>query len=212
MSTVNGDEAYVPRMSTGIPGLDLQLGGGTRLTASGCESDFGLVRPSFVVLAGPPGVGKSRVLWQIVRKVTADCASVLCVSDAMRADDEVRANVRVRRAWAATLRQLGHDVRRHRPAVLILDGLQDVLKNEPLPSLRAGQTKEDRHLELVCRAAMSFARSGLCVLASAMTRKDGRISPVIRHRGDAVIEMTRGEEGLQFLATKSRSGRLARAA
>ena len=132
MSTVNGDEAYVPRMSTGIPGLDLQLGGGTRLTASGCESDFGLVRPSFVVLAGPPGVGKSRVLWQIVRKVTADCASVLCVSDAMRADDEVRANVRVRRAWAATLRQLGHDVRRHRPAVLILDGLQDVLKNEPL--------------------------------------------------------------------------------
>ena len=73
-----GDGAPEERVATGLPDLDRVLGGG-------------LVPASVILLAGPPGIGKSTLLLQLLGSLTAAGRSCLLVSG-----EESRAQVAAR--------------------------------------------------------------------------------------------------------------------
>ncbi len=217
------------RVPTSVTTLDVQLGGETTLAprppgrrtrrdVTRCISNFGLVRPSFVVLLGDPGVGKTSLLWQIVRNMSGDCKSILCVSDAFRVDSEVRALVKVLPAESTRSLRVRQSLKRNQPSVLVLDGLEAMWRNEPLPrssGAAAGWGRADKRLAFVCATARDLAHEfNLCVIAAASRTKSWKLSRPINHVPDAVIEvtrdgMTRMGSTLSFKAIKNRFSRVA---
>ena len=109
-----------PRIETGLPDLDRVLGGG-------------LVAGSVVLLAGPPGIGKSTLLLQWLAAMSAAGSPGLLVSG-----EESRAQVasRARRLGVRTeevsfapgrdLRAILQAARSARPAILAVDSIQTV--------------------------------------------------------------------------------------
>jgi predicted ATP-dependent serine protease len=198
------------KIPTRLTALDMQLGGETRLTGAGCFSDFGLRRPSFVVLVGDPGSGKSNVLWEVVRNVSADGASVLCVSETLRVDDEVSALVTVRASSSpkASTSRIAKQMKKNTRSVLVLDELLAVQVHGPLARIPGRSTLVDRKLKTLCAWAHTIAVShNMCVIASMRYGKDRMVNKHVKHGADAVIEVTRDHFGaVTFRALKNRYG------
>jgi predicted ATP-dependent serine protease len=200
-------ESTESRVSTGLTMLDVALGGTTRLTGTGCVSSYGLKRPSFVVLAGTPGVGKTQVLKSICRHVTGDARSVLCVSNEIRADDETRAMMKVKRIRQVSMDQLWSGLERCPRSLLILDPVESMRPNAT-GRMSARQRAEGRVMT-VCRRANAMAQEfGMIVIASVGVNKQGHVDPRVRHLADAVVLVSRVDGSMSFQALTNRYGAL----
>lgn len=70
----------IKRISTGIAELDSALGGGTVMTEDGFQSEWGLVRPSVVLLEAEVGSGSTTLMQQVAAHVARTRGGVLLVS------------------------------------------------------------------------------------------------------------------------------------
>jgi DNA repair protein RadA/Sms len=199
------------RMSTGMQALDVVLGGETALSATGCVSSFGLRRRSVVVLAAAPGGGKTRVLQQICREVSAGCESVLCVSDERimyKAQPELRALVKLR-SGRTSLKQIGVALRRRRRALLAIDSLES-LRLEPAGPCPFGMkaTKRVQSARMLMFSELKILASDLdmCVVVNVMLTKEGTLPLGIEHQADAVVEILRSGGEIKFTARRNRYG------
>ncbi|MFH1619716.1 MAG: DNA repair protein RadA [bacterium] len=166
------------RLPTGLPELDRLLGGG-------------MVNGQVLLLAGPPGIGKSTLMLQAVEK-TAGSAVVLYVSG-----EESLGQVRSRAArldikagglYLLSENNLGKIINafnRLKPAVLVLDSIQTVFHPEYAGSPGSvGQVREcAAELLRVCKS------SGASLFILGHVTKEGALAGprVLEHIVDTVL-------------------------
>ena len=174
---IRGDAA--PLRPTGVSELDRVLGGG-------------VVAGSVTLLFGPPGIGKSTLLFQVLSSVAAHGADVLLASA-----EESLAQVRGRatRLGEVPHRLLaleGSDVDRieasievHRPALAVVDSLQSIA--DPALPQPAGSLAQVRAcVERLTRLAKS---EGVPILVVGHVTKDGDLAGprAVEHLVDTVL-------------------------
>jgi DNA repair protein RadA/Sms len=168
-----------PRIRTGVPGLDRVLGGG-------------LVPGSVVMLAGPPGIGKSTLVLHLLGALVAAGTPCLLVSG-----EESRAQVASR---ARRLRIPVDDVgfapgrdldvvldaaRTSRPAVLAVDSIQ-TLRDPQGAAMPGGVTQ----VRLCADALVGLAKAeGITVLLTGHVTKHGDLAGprALEHAVDVVL-------------------------
>lgn len=166
-------------LATGVSELDRVLGGG-------------VVGGSVTLLFGPPGIGKSTLLFQVLASVAASGLDVMLASA-----EESLAQVRGRAARLGlvprTLLALeGPDVEgielavaRHRPALVVVDSLQSV--SDPELAQPAGSLAQVRAcVERLTRLAKS---SGVPLVLVGHVTKDGDLAGprAVEHLVDTVL-------------------------
>ena len=189
-----------PRIRTGVPGLDRVLGGG-------------LVPGSVVMLAGPPGIGKSSLVLHLLGALVAQGTSCLLVSG-----EESRAQVASR---ARRLRIPVDDVgfapgrdldvvldaaRATRPAVLAVDSIQTV--RDPQGTAMPGGVTQVR---ICADALVGLAKSeGISVILTGHVTKQGDLAGprALEHAVDVVMAFEGDpRSGLRVLSSgKNRFG------
>lgn len=189
-----------PRMRTGIGELDRVLGGG--LVAGQC-----------VVVAGPPGVGKSTLLLSAADAVARTGRTVLIVSGEESAEQIA---VRARRTAADAETLLVADetdlsaviahVEQTDPDLLIVDSIQTIAS--PDIDGRAGSVSQ---VQEVCAALTRIAKGRRmpCIIVAQVTKDGSMAGPnSLSHSVDTVLDFS-GDRGtpLRILASvKNRFG------
>lgn len=188
------------RAGTGMPGLDLVLGGG-------------LVAGSVVLLGGEPGIGKSTFLLQAARCLAARQGEVLYATA-----EESAAQVRMRAErlgireeslllYAETdVTRIVAGAERRSPALLIVDSIQAV--REPALSSAAGTVSQVRECASVL---LRYAKTrGVPVILIGHVTKDGSLAgpKSLEHLVDTVVTLEGERTSLRRLlrATKNRFG------
>jgi DNA repair protein RadA/Sms len=179
-----------PRIQTGVPGLDRVLGGG-------------LVPGSVVMLAGPPGIGKSTLVLHLLGALVASGTACLLVSG-----EESRAQVASR---ARRLRIPVDDVvldaaRATRPAVLAVDSIQ-TLRDPQGTAMPGGVTQ----VRLCADALVGLAKAeGITVILTGHVTKHGDLAGprALEHAVDVVLAFEGdARSGLRVLSSgKNRFG------
>lgn len=193
---VTSDTARTP---TGLPELDRVLGGG-------------LVRGSFVLLAGEPGIGKSTLLLQAAASLARGGSSVLYVCGEESAE---QVKLRAERIDAADGIMLLPEVDAaaieatalaERPGVLIIDSIQTMVDSS-LEGV-AGSVGQVR----ACAARlMRLAKTaGMTVIIVGHVTKEGTVAGprVLEHTVDAVLSFEGDRDHVFRIvrATKNRFG------
>ncbi|TMK93198.1 MAG: DNA repair protein RadA [Actinobacteria bacterium] len=189
-----------PRIRTAVPGMDRVLGGG-------------LVPGSVVMLAGPPGIGKSTLVLHLLGALAAGGTGCLLVSG-----EESRAQVASR---ARRLRIAVDDVgfapgrdldvvlsaaRAMRPAVLAVDSIQTV-RDPEATAMPGGVTQ----VRLCADALVGLAKSeGITVILTGHVTKHGDLAGprALEHAVDVVLAFEGdARSGLRVLSSgKNRFG------
>lgn len=188
------------RSATGIGELDRVLGGG-------------LVKGSYILLGGDPGIGKSTLIMQAAGTLAARKHKVLYISaeesvqqTAMRARRLGVQNVELQLASESSLDLILESAKSEKPDVLIIDSIQTVHFShvESAPG-SVSQVRE-------CAAQLlSFAKtSGTTVILIGHVTKDGSLAGprVLEHMVDTVLAFE-GDHHQQFRllrALKNRFG------
>jgi DNA repair protein RadA/Sms len=150
-------------LPTGLAELDRVMAGG-------------VVAGSVTLLFGPPGIGKSTLLFQVLSSLAATGVDVMLAS-AEESLAQVRGRAgRIGQVPARLLALEGHDVEaieaavvRHRPAMVVVDSLQSV--SDPALPQPAGSLAQVRAcVERLTRMAKS---SGVPLLLVGHVTKDG---------------------------------------
>lgn len=189
-----------PRLSTGLPGFDRVLGGG-------------LVPGSVVLLGGEPGIGKSTLVLQAGRGLTAQSRDVLYAS-AEESAPQVRLRgerLGIREGRLLVLAET--DVSRiiaeaesRAPAVVVIDSVQAV----QVPSLASAAGTVSQVRMAAAELARYAKAHGVPVLLVGHVTKDGSLAgpKSLEHLVDAVvsIEGDRSSERRLLRATKNRFG------
>jgi len=173
------DRPEVPRISLGLPGVDRVLGGG-------------LVPGSVVLLAGPPGVGKSTLLLQLASHLSKAGQPCLLASGE-ESIGQVASRARRLGVDAPLLRFApGRDLAEvmgaagaERPTVLIVDSIQTI-RDEGSASLPGGPAQ----VRGCADALVGLAKeSGVAVIMVGHVTKDGDLAGprTLEHAVDAVL-------------------------
>jgi len=187
------------RVSTGLMEVDRVLGGG-------------LVKGSYILLGGDPGIGKSTLVMQIAGKLAATGTSVLYIS----AEESVQQTaMRARRlgvtggvelASESSLDAIYETAIQRMPGVLIVDSIQTVFTSDVESA--PGSVSQVRE----CAARlMSLAKAkGVAVIIIGHVTKDGSLAGprVLEHMVDTVLAFE-GDHHQQFRllrALKNRFG------
>ena len=120
------------RISTGIGELDRVLGGG-------------IVPASLVLTGGDPGIGKSTLLLQVCRNLSADGRQVLYVSGEeslkqikIRANRIGEFNGNLKLLCETGLETIEETIRHTKPDVVVIDSIQ-TMYHEAISSARSGK-------------------------------------------------------------------------
>lgn len=194
------DEANEERISAGIPEFDYVLGGG-------------IIRGSFVLLGGPPGVGKSTILKQVAARLNAEGEKVLYVSGE---ESAAQVKIRARRLGEEALRvaflsetEVGAILRQAEefsPTVLVIDSIQ-TLYSEAVEGA-PGNATQIRH---TAAELLRYAKArSIAVFIVGHVTKDGNLAGprLLEHMVDTVIyfEHTGDVEHRIMRAVKNRYG------
>jgi len=189
-----------PRLMTGLPGLDRVLGGG-------------LVQGSVVLLGGEPGIGKSTLLLQAGKGLSAGSRDVLYASAEesaqqvrMRAERLGIRDGRLLVLAETDVSRIVAEAESRSPAAVVIDSVQAV--EQPSLSSAAGTVSQVR------AAAAELTRYAKArdvpVLLVGHVTKDGSLAgpKSLEHLVDAVvsIEGERGSSRRLLRATKNRFG------
>lgn len=198
ISLTEVDLSEVPRISTGIPPLDLVLGGG-------------LVRGSLVLIGGDPGAGKSTLLAQALAAIRCDTRLYVTGEEsvaqaAMRAHRVRAVSERIKIVAETDLRCILEHAVDLRPQVMVVDSIQTTVSQDD--SGIPGSSSQLRHCT---ERFMHFAKStGIPTILIGHVTKEGEIGgpKVLEHFVDAVLQMSKDEDNeLRYLtAHKNRFG------
>lgn len=194
------ERADVERHSTNSVELDRVLGGG-------------LVKGSFVLLGGDPGIGKSTLLLQMAGGLAKNKLSVLYVSGEESVNQSgiraqrlgVRSSL-VHMASESNLDVIRDLAKKYRPDVLIVDSIQTVF----LPDVQSAPGSVSQVRECAAQL-MGLAKSdGVAVFLIGHVTKEGQIAgpKVLEHMVDTVLSFE-GDLSHQFRllrALKNRFG------
>lgn len=192
---MDAEPETVDRLPTGVPGLDIVLGGG-------------LPRGSMCVLCGGPGAGKTLIASQMAYTLAAAGQSVLYVSLLSESQTQLLTNLRSLAFFDETLvgtrvryvsgssflegpgglgelgAMLGREIRAHRAALLVLDSTGSIADIAPTPVAYRSFLRE---------LATSASIAGCTVLVLIPHRQ--RESSVEIYVSDGVIELCQAELG-----------------
>ena len=185
------------RFQTSISELDRVLGGG-------------VVPGSFILLGGPPGVGKSTLVLQTssslsyLGNILYVCSEESVEQTTLRAH---RLNIKKSKIFLyneSSVEQILTKAKEIKPKLLIIDSIQSVYSSE-----LAGSSGTISQIRECCGLLMSFAKStGVCVLIVGHVTKDGSLAGprVLEHIVDTVLSFE-GEAQCRILkALKNRFG------
>lgn len=188
------------RTSTGIGEVDRVLGGG-------------LVRGSYILLGGDPGIGKSTLVMQMAGKLALEGAKVLYISaeesvqqTALRARRLGLGEARVDLAAESSLDAIVDTVLSRAPDVLIVDSIQTVFTADVESA--PGSVSQVR--ECAARLLNLAKTKHVCVILIGHVTKDGSLAGprVLEHMVDTVLAFE-GDQHQQFRllrALKNRFG------
>jgi DNA repair protein RadA/Sms len=171
----SGDDARIP---TGVPGLDRVLGGG-------------LVPGSVVLIAGPPGIGKSTLILQLLGAIGRSSACLLASGEESRAQVAGRAarlglgGDGVEFAPGRELDAVLDAARAARPAVLAVDSIQ-TLRDPSGRQLPGGVTQ----VRMCTDALVGLAKAdGIAVILTGHVTKVGDLAGprALEHAVDVVL-------------------------
>jgi DNA repair protein RadA/Sms len=193
LSDVAPDEAR--RWSTGSAELDRVLGGG-------------LVRGSFVLLGGDPGIGKSTLALQLASHLAE--LSVWYISGEesgaqlrQRADRLGVSASRILISHETDMLQLAETVNTDPPEVLIVDSIQTVFRSDldPLP----GSVTQIRESAAILQRIAK--QQGITVIIIGHVTKDGDLAGprVLEHMVDAVIQFEGDNQAMYRLLRTSKN-------
>lgn len=199
VSVAEAAATKLPRLSSGITDIDAVLGGG-------------LVAGSVVLLAGPPGIGKSTLLLQVAHQVAAK-SKVLYVSGeesarqvAMRAERLGATAKNLQLAISMIANDVATTISQGSFNAVVIDSIQTMAVNEISSS--AGTVSQITNATRLIGAAAKTANTALIIVGHVT--KEGSIAgpKVLEHMVDTVLQLE-GESygGFKLLrATKNRYG------
>jgi DNA repair protein RadA/Sms len=194
------DELNIERDSTGFNELNRVLGGG-------------LVRGSFILLGGDPGIGKSTLLLQMAGGLAGQGVSVLYVSgeesvnqSGLRAQRLGVRSPKVRMAAESNLDRIRELAKELKPDVLIVDSIQTVF----LPEIQSAPGSVSQVRECAAQLMGLAKGNGVSVFLIGHVTKEGHIAgpKVLEHMVDTVLSFE-GDMSHQFRllrALKNRFG------
>ncbi len=177
LHSVNGGDAQP--LPTGMGEVDRVLGGG-------------FVPGSVTLVFGPPGVGKSTLLFQVLASVATSGVDVLLAS---AEESLTQVSGRAWRIGPVPERLLaleGHDVaaiesaiERHRPGLVVVDSIQSI-SDDALPGAAGSLAQVNACVERLTRLAKSI---GIAIVLVGHVTKDGDLAGprAIEHLVDTVI-------------------------
>jgi DNA repair protein RadA/Sms len=180
------DPSDADRVPTGLPEVDLVLGGG-------------LVRGSVVLLAGEPGIGKSTIALQVALRVGHDCGVLLVCGE--EAPQQIRARAErlgpipsgVRTLADPSLPGVLAAVASGEAAIVVVDSIQTVFDPE-LPSAPGSVTQVR---ECGARLARAARENGVTVILVGHVTKEGTVAGprVLEHLVDVVVSFDGDRSG-----------------
>lgn len=188
------------RTSTGLSEVDRVLGGG-------------LVKGSYILLGGDPGIGKSTLVMQIAGTLSRDHHSVLYISaeesvqqTALRARRLGFSEARVHLASESSLDAIISEAMERKPDLLIIDSIQTVFVSDVESA--PGSVSQVR--ECAARLLTLAKTQGITVILIGHVTKDGSLAGprVLEHMVDTVLAFE-GDHHQQFRllrALKNRFG------
>lgn len=186
------------RLNTGIGELNRVLGGG-------------LVRGSYILLGGDPGIGKSTLLMQVAGQIAAGKNKVLYVSGeesveqtALRAQ---RLGVRNELVEVASESRLSHILeltKSHKPAVLIVDSIQTIY----LPDIASAPGTVSQVRECAGQLMAMAKSENVAVFLVGHITKDGNLAgpKTLEHMVDTVLSFE-GDPNHQFRLLRAQKNR-----
>lgn len=186
------------RVDTGMGELNRVLGGG-------------LVRGSYILLGGDPGIGKSTLLMQVAGKIAGQGNSVLYVSGeesveqtALRAQRLGVRTHQVKVASESRLTSIMDLAKKQKPTVLIVDSIQTIY----MPEITSAPGTVSQVRECAGQL-MSLAKSeGVAVFLVGHITKDGSLAgpKTLEHMVDTVLSFE-GDPNHQFRLLRAQKNR-----
>ena len=186
------------RHSTHLKELDRTLGGG-------------LVQGSFVLLAGPPGIGKSTLLLQMAGGLARSQLSLLYVSGeesvAQTGSRAHRLGVRsasITLVSESDLEKIKEIIQSKKPQILVIDSIQTLYQ----PQMEAAPGSVSQVRECAGHLLQIAKSQGITVILVGHVTKEGQIAgpKVLEHMVDTVLNFE-GDPQLQFRMLRTSKNR-----
>ncbi len=167
------------RISTGMGELDRVLGGG-------------IVQGSLTLVGGDPGIGKSTLLLQVCRNLSAEGHTVLYISGEespaqikMRADRIGPFNEKMFLLCETDLEAVAEVIRRQKPEAVVIDSIQ-TMYNENVSAAPGSVSQVRESTGVLLKLAKGL---GISVLIVGHVTKEGTVAGprVLEHMVDAVL-------------------------
>ncbi len=192
-------KVHLPRFDTGLQELNRVLGGG-------------LPRGGFVLVGGPPGIGKSTLLLQMAGGLAKDGLKILYVSAEESFEQTSarahRLGIKTSNISVASENEVNaiiQLVEQYKPDLLILDSIQTVF----LSDLPAAPGSVSQVRESAGRFLVLAKQRGLSVVLVGHVTKDGNLAgpKVLEHMVDCVLSFEGDQSSFRLLRTlKNRFG------
>ncbi len=194
------DAEQVERFETGLPELDLVLGGG-------------LVPGSLILLGGEPGVGKSTLLLQILNSLeNKEPKSVVYLSGEespgqikLRAERLGVKPSKIRLLASTNLADLFRVLDQTQPKFCMIDSIQTLYDD----NLTAAPGSPTQLREVTAQLLRRAKADGMCIILVGHVTKDGQIAGprILEHMVDTVLYFEGQDTGFRLLrAHKNRFG------
>lgn len=177
LSNIKVESEY--RLCSGIEEFDRVLGGG-------------IVQGSLVLVGGDPGIGKSTLLLQMCREITAKSKRVLYISGEeslsqikMRAERLGVFNGELLLLCETDLDQIEETIQKHKPDIVVIDSIQTMYKEDV--DSAPGSVSQVRE---ATAALMQIAKGmGITVFIIGHVTKEGMVAGprVLEHMVDTVL-------------------------